>query len=243
MRLQSETEQGQIEPLQLSESRVRLAREIVPLEFRSTGSTPMPVATPPSSITVIDEEAATIAEIDTLQEKLRSQQETFQSQIEEVQRNTAEMVRVECFEAFERKLTNERERITRFMAQFGRERAHYFASAEGEVVKLSLAIAARVLHREVRLDPLLLKGAVRVALDRVEEDSAVVLRVPEAEVEKWRRELADGKELAPQIVGDWQLSEGDCVLESNAGNADLGVSAQLEEIERGFFDLLAKRPA
>ncbi len=35
-----------------------------------------------------------------------------------------------------------------------------------------------------------------------------------------------------QIVGDERLSAGECVLETNVGTVELGVSAQLEEIER-----------
>ena len=37
--------------------------------------------------------------------------------------------------------------------EFRRERSRYFAGVEAEVVKLALAIAARVLHREAKLDP------------------------------------------------------------------------------------------
>jgi flagellar assembly protein FliH len=33
------------------------------------------------------------------------------------------------------------------------------------------------------------------------------------------------------------------VLDTNVGRVELGVSAQLEEIERGFFDLMQQRPA
>lgn len=243
MQLQSKTERGSVEPLQLSEGRVYAAKEIVRLEFRSAVSQPFPVEAAPSSSTVVEEKAGITVEVDVLREKLRSQQEEFQREIEETRRSAMEIVRAECREEIEREIATERERIARVMIQFGRERANYFASAEAEVIKLSLAIAARVLHREVRLDPLLLKGVVRVALERVEEDSAVVLRVPESAVERWRQELADGRDLMPKILGDCQLSDGDCVLESSVGNANLGVSAQLEEVERGFFDLLAKRPA
>jgi len=32
-------------------------------------------------------------------------------------------------------------------------------------------------------------------------------------------------------------------LEAAGGVAELGIAAQLVEIERGFFDLLARRPA
>jgi flagellar assembly protein FliH len=40
--------------------------------------------------------------------------------------------------------------------QFRGARERYFAEVEQEVVKLALAIAARVLHREAQMDPLLL---------------------------------------------------------------------------------------
>ena len=37
-------------------------------------------------------------------------------------------------------------------------------------------------------------------------------------------------------------SAGECVLETRVGTVELGVKAQLEEIEKGFFDLLQQRP-
>ena len=46
-----------------------------------------------------------------------------------------------------------------------------------------------------------------------------------------------------QIVGDERLSAGECVLDTSVGRVELGVSAQLAEIERGFFDLMHQRPA
>jgi flagellar assembly protein FliH len=45
------------------------------------------------------------------------------------------------------------------------------------------------------------------------------------------------------VVGDERLAAGECVLETNVGKVELGVSVQLEEIERGFFDLMEQRPA
>ena len=50
----------------------------------------------------------------------------------------------------------ERSVVLKACEEFRRERARYFAGVEAEVVKLALAIAARVLHREAKLDPLLL---------------------------------------------------------------------------------------
>ena len=65
----------------------------------------------------------------------------------------------------------------------------YFARVEREVVQLALAIAARILHREALLDPLLLAGAVRVALGQLGETTGVRLRCPAEQVERWRELL------------------------------------------------------
>ena len=43
----------------------------------------------------------------------------------------------------------------KLFSQFAQERDRYFATVEKEVVKLALAIAARILRRESQMDPLL----------------------------------------------------------------------------------------
>jgi flagellar assembly protein FliH len=53
----------------------------------------------------------------------------------------------------------------------------------------------------------------------------------------------EGPQSSLQIVADERLDTGECVLDTNVGRVELGVSAQLEEIERGFFDLMQQRPA
>jgi flagellar assembly protein FliH len=124
------------------------------------------------------------------------------------------------------------------------ERQSYFHNVEGEVVRLALAIAARVLHREAHLDPLLLAGAVRVALEKLGDSSHVVMRVPPREVEPWKEFFQTGANLRiqPGILEDPSLSSGECLLATELGTIELGVRAQLEEIENGFFDLLDRRP-
>ena len=142
----------------------------------------------------------------------------------------------------EQRVAEERDAVLRSCEQFRRERARYFAGIEPEMVKLALAIAARVLHREVKLDPLLLTAAVRVALEKVADGSSVVVRVPSANVERWREVFREAREAGLELSGDDRLESGECVLETSVGKVDLGVEAQLAEIEQGFFDLLQKRP-
>jgi len=127
--------------------------------------------------------------------------------------------------------------------EFRARRDEYLAQVEHEVVRLALAVAERILHREAQMDPLLLTGAVRVALGRVGETTEVRLRVPAAQQELWAEmlRLMPALPLRPEVVGEAEMQATEAVLETALGRVDLGVRAQIEEIERGFFDLLEVR--
>jgi flagellar assembly protein FliH len=182
-------------------------------------------------------------EVAALSERLRTQKEQMFAELEMVRREAKAEARREWANELEDKVMNERLAIVEACAGFYKDRARYFSDVEAEVVRLALAIAARILHREVMLDPLLLTGVVRVALGQVAEKSGAVLRVPADAIEGWGKVFAAGSELSPQVVGDERMVAGECVLETNIGHVELGVSAQLKEIERGFFDLMNQRPA
>lgn len=113
---------------------------------------------------------------------------------------------------------------------------------ENEAVRLSLAIAARILRREALMDPLLLTGAVRVALGQLSESAKVTLHVPEADLSLWRDAIEHLPNLPkrPVVVGDDSMELGDCRIEAEMGSVDLGLKSQLVEIERGFFDRVGK---
>ena len=145
--------------------------------------------------------------------------------------------------SLKKRMEAEREKVLQACVDFRLERQRYFASVEEEVVKLALAIAARVLHREAKIDPTMLTSAVRVALGRMQEDSGVVLRVSTEDEAMWREVGGVGDRTQVKVAADETMGAGECVLETNVGRVELGVSAQLEEIEKGFFDLLQRRPA
>lgn len=139
------------------------------------------------------------------------------------------------------------ERLRRELAglvqTFAEERERYLQKVEAEVVKLALAIAARILRREAQMDPLLLTGAVRVALGQLGAATQVRLRVPAAQHDLWVEAMAllPGVATQPQVIADEALRLGDCVVETELGAADVGLHAQLREIERGFFDAAPQR--
>jgi flagellar assembly protein FliH len=121
---------------------------------------------------------------------------------------------------------------------FAQERDRYMQSVEHEVVELALAVAARILRREAQMDPLLLTGAVRVALGQLSGSTQVTLRVPADELDLWSESIALLPNLAlkPTVLAGEGMRLGDCRIETSLGSVDLGIRAQLGEIARGFFD-------
>jgi len=162
---------------------------------------------------------------------------------EEGRREGEEAARISAESASAASVAQGRTRVAAALSDFRNERSQYFLAMEREVVRLALAIAARVLHREVQLDPLLLAGVVRVAFDKLADRSGVTLRVPASHLAEWQKVFASiDPSDQPTIASDPSLTPAECILETHMGTVELGVAAQLEEIEHAFFDLLNHRP-
>lgn len=211
----------------------------VPLEFESLDSSEGSVEPVPGT----EPEATWRAQIAELQARIATEAETARREAERVRVEAERETRAEMTAVMEEKIAEERAAVAKLIAGFEQERVRYFAEVEREVVSLALAVAARVLHREASLDPMLLRAVVRVALDKVSGESDVTLRVPLEQVQTWSEVIAEERRAdVVTVTGDDRLAAGDAVLETSVGRVELGVAEQLKEIERGFFDLLARRP-
>jgi len=141
-------------------------------------------------------------------------------------------------------LEQERLAISAAITEFARQRTDYFRRVESELVRLALSIARKVLHREAQMDPLLLAGVVRVALDQMQAGTQLVLRTSSEAAEAWRQFCAQqlGDKQTVEVVADSSLQGHACVLEAEVGSTEISLDSQLREIETGFFDLLRDRP-
>ena len=135
-----------------------------------------------------------------------------------------------------------REQIGKALQEFALERDTFLRDIEHEVVDLALGIAARILRREAQMDPLLLSGAVRVALGQLGQATEVRIRVPVSDASLWREAFAHTPNLTlqPEVIATEGMNTGDCRMETHLGSVDLGLRAQLAEIEKGFFDRRGK---
>jgi flagellar assembly protein FliH len=145
---------------------------------------------------------------------------------------------------YEQKLQAARAAVGTTISGFEAQRTEYFARVESEVVQLALAIAAKILHREAQVDPMLVATLVRMSVDKMREGSKVSVRVSPSRVAHWKACFANQSSAARvEVVEDAALGEHDCMLETELGTTSFGLDAQLKEVEQGFFDLLALRPA
>jgi flagellar assembly protein FliH len=141
-------------------------------------------------------------------------------------------------ERMEADTIEQRARLEQMSREFARDRARYFAAAEEQVVKLALAIARRVLAREVMSDPLHLAASVRAALAKLQDASMTTLRVSGADLAAWRTLFAPSEPDAITVIEDRNLPSGHCVMETPVGRIELSVPVQFEEIERSFAELM-----
>jgi flagellar assembly protein FliH len=142
-------------------------------------------------------------------------------------------------------IAKEREAIGGALREFAHDREVYFHNVEGEVVSLALAIVRKILKREAQVDPMLLAGMVRVALERVGAAQNIRMRVHPSQIPAWREYFESAADIAqkPELSGDGSLDPNACELETEMGTTELNLETQLKEIEVGLFDLLAQRPS
>jgi flagellar assembly protein FliH len=111
--------------------------------------------------------------------------------------------------------------------------------AEEEVVRLSLAIAKRILHREISVDQEALIGIIRAALDRIDRRELRRIRISTAHHNHLMPHLQQLRlPERVEIINDSSLEPGGVVLETERGSMDCSVYSQLDEIERGFHERL-----
>jgi flagellar biosynthesis/type III secretory pathway protein FliH len=134
-----------------------------------------------------------------------------------------------------------RARLARSIEELSGLRPRFRLEAEEDVVALAIAIARRILHRELTVAPEALLGLVKAALEKMEIREVHRVRVSKDDapmVQQFFENL--GLPRRVEVLADPSLEHGAAILESNHGILDASVETQLAEIERGFADLVRR---
>jgi len=116
-------------------------------------------------------------------------------------------------------------------------RVRMMRKTERELVRLALAIAERIVKREVQTDRELLLAMARVAIDRLGDGVSATIRLNPVDYEA---AMAARGGLPPtggvEVVADPQITRGGCVVRSDFGTIDASVDSQLTEISRALLN-------
>jgi flagellar assembly protein FliH len=111
--------------------------------------------------------------------------------------------------------------------------------AEEDTVMLAVAIARKILQREIAVDPESLLGLVKAAMQRLDAREIHRIRVNPEDARTLEQALnSPVSQRKIEIQPDPGLERGAIILETSRGNLDASVETQLKEIERGFLDLV-----
>ncbi|MGA2185107.1 MAG: FliH/SctL family protein [Bryobacteraceae bacterium] len=136
-------------------------------------------------------------------------------------------------------LDGELQRLARAVTEMAGLRHLIRREAEEELVRLALAIARRILHRELTIDPEALTGLVKAALGKIELRDTCRVRTHPEHVATVTRCLAQiGAPQKIDVLADTSLEKGSAIFETGRGSLDASVETQLAEIQRGLVDLM-----
>lgn len=123
--------------------------------------------------------------------------------------------------------------------QIADAREQLWLRQESEMVALSLAIARQVVKTEVQQNPDVIRQVIANAIRRVTDKENLRIRVSIADsfaVKEMREDLLeviDGLRHL-EIIDDRRITDGGCVIETNAGTIDAKMETQLGEVARAL---------
>ena len=115
------------------------------------------------------------------------------------------------------------------------ERERVIDSLEGEVIETVIEIAKKTLRTQIRDNEVFL-GLVRSELDELKSNENIVVSVAVEDFVRVFGSAEGAKEAFPEgnvkVVADKELSDGDCIIETDVEVVDCSVDGQLEELEK-----------
>src|SRR5690348_11239767 len=129
------------------------------------------------------------------------------------------------------------ERLAQSIAELDEYRTRLYRQAEVDAVRLAIAIARRVLRRELTVDPSAIEGLVGAALEKLQAQDPCRVRMHPVYVPALRAAIDRlGMSARVEIIPDPAQEPGAAIFEMARGNLDASIDTQLKEIERGLVD-------
>lgn len=130
--------------------------------------------------------------------------------------------------------------LARLLAEIGRFRNEIYGSAEKELATLAIAIARKVIGREVEISDDVVRGFARDAIDALTGEREIIIRMNPKDMEtikQYRAEiLENGAAKSVRLRSDESISRGGCIVETNFQEAEATIEGCLRAIEERLKD-------
>ena len=119
------------------------------------------------------------------------------------------------------------------------QRSQALHEIEGEVLKLAIKIAEKIIGREVETDETVRGEIVLTALRQARQQEMLTVRVNAADlplVEKMRGKIDSfGRAQYLDVIADQSVGAGGCLIESASGTIDARLETQLRVLEKAML--------
>jgi flagellar assembly protein FliH len=127
-------------------------------------------------------------------------------------------------------------RLVATIEEIASVRAGMMRKTERELVRLAVAMAERIVRREVDADAELLAGMARTAIDRLGQDVAATIHLnPDDHAVMMAARNGAPFDGAVQVVPDPQVGRGGCLVKSAFGTVDAGIDTQIREMSQALL--------
>jgi flagellar assembly protein FliH len=119
----------------------------------------------------------------------------------------------------------------------------FFETREEEIVKLVIHSVEKILNKNIDEDKELIGNLVKRGIERSIFTETIVIRVSEKDYENAlankARILIHSKDIKSiKFVTDYSLVKGECIIESEIGNVDVGVNTQFRNLKELYSKLI-----
>lgn len=152
------------------------------------------------------------------------------------------------FEQATKKLEPLLDGLQQALMQLGSLRQNTYRTIEQEVVELALAIARKVICREIEVDKEVVVCVAREALSKVEDPGNVKIKMNPSDLQF----INETKYQLSELIGNIDnvtiepvknIRSGGCVIETNLGDIDARIEKQLQAVEESFRTALENTSA
>jgi len=152
------------------------------------------------------------------------------------------------FELAAKKLEPLLDSLQQGLLQLSSLRQDTYQRIEKEVVELALAIARRIICREIEVDKEVVVCVARQALTQVKDPGNIKIKLNPSDLEF----INQTKYQLSELIGDINnvtleaedgIQSGGCVIETNLGEIDARIEKQLQAVEESFRTALEKSTA